>query len=75
MRSKGDSASPEGRRDTGLVLDVKIIQVCLFMSMRGPGIIRIAFHFRNSNTNGYFVFVYYRPETLRRRIEEVHRIL
>ncbi|CCC10112.1 unnamed protein product [Sordaria macrospora k-hell] len=26
MRSKGDSASPEGRRDTGLVLDVKIIQ-------------------------------------------------
>ncbi|KAK3403478.1 phosphatidylserine decarboxylase-domain-containing protein [Sordaria brevicollis] len=26
MRSKGDSASPEGRRDTGLCLDVKIIQ-------------------------------------------------
>jgi len=27
MRSKGDSASPEGRRETGLVLSVGILKV------------------------------------------------
>ncbi len=32
MRSKGDSASPDGRRDNGLVLNVVILRVWLAAS-------------------------------------------
>lgn len=28
MRNKGDSASPEGRRETGLMLGIVILRVC-----------------------------------------------
>jgi len=36
MRSKGDSASPEGRRDNGLVLNIIIIKVGNANAAAGP---------------------------------------